>query len=520
MLGSNIQHAIVGKPSRAKRHLRYGRTISILIDNTGVQLAAVQNNLVGAALLDCTKVYLVRHDKDTKEFQNDLITEVSNYLNRFKGIATRYILGIYGAETTFRKISLPALPEAELANAIFWEGDKRIPFGLEDSCYGYYVSPVMDEKTLESYIVSLLAVPRNIVEDKLELLRPLNLQCSAAWHEQQAIGRLLQYLDDYNPDKTIALINVRREGSQISYYQGHRLEFMHNSTAGFAGITGLNDPGSGHEESVKELVLEIQNSLDFYAGQFSANFASDMYLYGDMKYSEALIDAIGSGLGIKVREFPADIKLFKNVPAIVREQIPIVLGAAALALADYELIDFLPIEIQERKKSVGFYRKAVPVLIMLTAIMTFLWGSLEMRNEIAETEYLSTMTQIEKFRNSESYRAYDKIKRELASDRAYLEKIENDRTHIHLNMKNLSQIVPDNIKLELYELLNDGTGNDLTLSGHAVSNDPPPEVILAEFIAQLEASPFFQQVSLNKHAKRMHHGNFEINFTIKMEAVI
>ena len=58
------------------------------------------------------------------------------------------------------------------------------------------------------------------------------------------------------------------------------------------------------------------------------------------------------------------------------------------------------------------------------------------------------------------------------------------------------------------------------MTGHAISSDPPPEIILAEFIARLQDSPFFNNVKLDRHNKMTHDDGFVIDFQIGMDAVI
>jgi hypothetical protein len=54
----------------------------------------------------------------------------------------------------------------------------------------------------------------------------------------------------------------------------------------------------------------------------------------------------------------------------------------------------------------------------------------------------------------------------------------------------------------------------------ASSTDPPPEVILAEFIVRLESSPFFDNVTLDKHSKSSKGSLFTIDFQISMDAIL
>jgi len=519
MLGENKLPNTFSKTSRAKRHLRIGRTISIVIDDSSIQLAAVKNGLFGSKIIACDKIYIPPNLEEESR-DNFMVTEINAFIGEYKGAFTRYLLGVVGSKTTFRKINLPNLPRNELSNAIYWEANKRIPFGLENSCYGYYLDLIDDIKGDEKNSVSLIAVPRSDVEDQLDLLRPLGIKISEVWHEQEAIGLMLPRLQRFDKSKTYALINIQKSGSLISYYRGSHLEFMHSSTIGTESLTEHSQLPLTRDEFIEKLAGEIQNSLDFYAGQFSSSYTSDLFVYGDLSYSDEIIDKLANHIGLNFQRFPTDHSQVSDDNTGLAEQIPISLGAVALGLADYDLIDFLPGELREKRRAVRFYRMAVPALILFMIGIGLFWGLLKMQNEVKSSKLHSALEQIDRFKQSESYIAYNRIKRQLAADQAFLKKLQKDPTHLYLNLQELSRIVPGKIRLEQYDLLPGTKKTTLMIGGKATSFDPPPEIILAEFVAELETSPFYTNVHLSRHTKRNYRGQFEIDFQIEMDAVI
>jgi hypothetical protein len=60
----------------------------------------------------------------------------------------------------------------------------------------------------------------------------------------------------------------------------------------------------------------------------------------------------------------------------------------------------------------------------------------------------------------------------------------------------------------------------LTMAGRVESSDVPPEVILAEFIADLNASPFFSDVTVMRHNKNRTDEGFRVDFSISMRGVV
>ncbi len=519
MLGKNKLPNTFAGTSRVKRHLRFCQTISMLIGESSIQLAAVKNRPLASKIIACDKIYLPSNlDKEGR--RNFIASEINSFIEHNKCFNTRYLLGVAGSETTFRKLTLPALPRSELSRAVYWEANKRIPFGLESSCYGYYLDPIDRAERDRGHIVSLIAVPRSNIEEKLEILRPLGITVSEVWHEQEAIGLMLPRLKDFDKNKTYALINIQKDGSMISYYRGSHLEFTHSNTIGTESLTARSEIPMTRDEFIEKLASEIQNSLDFYAGQFSSSYTSDLFLYGDLSYGDEITERLSEIIGLKFGRFPVENWQIEGSSAELDRQIPVSLGAVALALADRDLIDFLPPELQEKRSSKRFYRAAIPALVIIAVSLGLLWGSLNMQNEVRENRLQSTRQQIERFKNSDSYLAYSRIKRQLAADRAFLEKLQKEPTHLFLNLQELSRIVPKKIRLEQYDLIPGLKKTSLTLAGKATSLDPPPEIILAEFIAALESSPFYTNVHLSRHTKRNNRGEFVIDFQVEMVAVI
>jgi len=513
----------IRRPSRLRRNIRWGKTVAIIIDDTGLQLAAAAEKLYSRSLLDCTRVYFPSSLKDPTDRTNFIITELQEFIKVYSGRNTRYIIGITGMETTFRKIYLPDMPARELDRAVFWEGSKRVPFGLADACYGYYLESNLNRESSETHTVSLLAIPRQEIENRLELLRPINLKISSVWHEQEAVGHLLARLPDFAHDKTQALLNIRRSGSLISYYRGTSLEFVHSSNVGTDSFRLEKASPSRHEQFLESLASEIQNSLDFYAGQYSANFSSDILVYGDLAYSEEIIERLSHYLGLKIRPMSPEVWGHAIRHIQVQDETPPILpclGAVALALADYDLIDFLPREMLEKKSQSRLLRMALPAVAFYAFILAGIWFSMDLDNRTSAGKLDSIQDQIERFRRSDSFIAYGNFKRQMAADRAFLEKIKSNPSYLHLNLMELSRITPPKIKLDEFELIPGSTMGRLTLTGKAFSQDPPPEVILAEFVTGLENSPFYDKIKLTRHAKRQAGNEFVINFQIEMEAVI
>lgn len=508
------------KNGRPKRLYLLGRTISIILNDDSIEMAAAQKMFSVPQLLDVTKIYLP-HTLDSDDRRRDFITvEINRFLKDHKGWVTRYILGIGGSASALRNIALPQMTKKELKNALYWEGNRRIPFGLDDAYYGYHTTKSTSGKGQNSTETILMAVSKTEIDKKLDLLKRLGIHISSVYHELEALGYLLPFIDGYDSQKTYALINVKRKNSEISFYRGTRLEFINISSVGTETLA-VADSQTKHEFFTESLVNEISISLDYYIGQFSNTSTDLVFVYGDLAYSEELIHNLSNRFGIVFRRFPLDnIAGAHRINEQIVEQMPVSLSAAALAISDYDFINFLPPIEKEKIRAKKYFKWAVPAVCTLVLFLSGFWWSLKYSNNINEGRLHATEEQINHIKNSSTFILYTQIKNQLAAEKAIIEKLYQEPTFLNLNLKELTRITPTRIKLNLYDIQNLGARNVIILSGEAVSNQPPPEIILAEFIAGMNNSPFFDRVALKKHSKRYEDDHFKIDFTIEMDGTI
>jgi hypothetical protein len=226
-------------------------------------------------------------------------------------------------------------------------------------------------------------------------------------------------------------------------------------------------------------------------------------------------------MGLQFERFPI---AFDNKARIntgkYGDDLSLSLGTAAAALSDYRMIDFLPAEKKEIRDNARYYRFAVPALITMVLIQLGFLGSIYFENRSEKNRLTDLTGQIERFRSSPSYILYHKVKRQITTDRSVLSLLENEPTFLNLNLKEISRITPEGVKLDQFELTRKENGYGLYIMGKAISSDPPPEIILAEYIARLERSPFYDNIVLKRHIKRPHYSRFVVDFELEMTTKI
>jgi Tfp pilus assembly PilM family ATPase len=505
---------------RWKRRYGFGRTIAIYIDEFSIQFAVVKRFWHITRLLNVTKVYIPSNYDAREKRENFITAEINDYVSQYRRRMTRFVLGVGGPESAIRTLSLPEMSGRELAQAVFWEGNKKIPFGLEEAFWGYHVIVNDGSDSGNLRRVSLLAISKKEVNRPLDQIKT-DIRFDAVYHKLEAIGFLLPHIEGFSEEKTYTLVNIKRNHSEISFYRGARLDFKHVASIGTGTVTGAGRDRKKYDAFTEALVAEIQNSLDYYSGQFSHTAIDTVFVYGDLSYSEDLINLLTDRFDIEFCRFPLDRWLATQPQAReFAEQIPVSLGAVALAIANEEMVNFLPPNLKEKNDARHFYHRAVPALAGFTAILLFILASFQLQVDTNKTVLSAAQNQMRQFETSPSFVIYNQIKQRMAADENLVKQLAHTPSLLNLNLKELSLLTPGGVWLESYLLEGDAPHYSLILTGRAISSAPPPEIILAEFITRLEGSPFFDKIILKKQNKKSLGAEFSLEFCLEMEAVI
>ena len=126
---------------------------------------------------------------------------------------------------------------------------------------------------------------------------------------------------------------------------------------------------------------------------------------------------------------------------------------------------------------------------------------------------------INKFKNSEAYHTYNNLKKQILNSRSYLKKTEKEPSYLSYNLKELSNLTPNQIKLIHFNFNPSKSNQNILIQGVVTSLTIPPEIILAEYTETLASSPLFDNVHIIKHVKKNKEEKFFIEFVINMQGV-
>ncbi len=508
-------------PLRPSQPLNFGTHIALLVEDAAVQMAAVSHLGRYRKILDIDKQYLSHEQHRSKERLGLVNKIVTDFIIKHRGPFSVVSLAVSGRETALRNFLMPALKKKDLASAIEIEAKKQLPFPIDDCTYDYRPISLVKSGGRQLYNISLLAATRRLIKDKLEPFGELKKHVEHIYHVTDVVGRLLPYIEGFDAIGGYTALNIGQIHSEIAFYRGSSLEFYNVINIG-TSMLGKNPDQVSYSFLAESLASEIQMAIDFYTGRFSKTVSNRIFVYGDLAYSNEVIESLRTSSGYSFERFPFDKLGFiskGNLKAFAAE-IPVCLPAFAAASCPAGMSDVLPQEAKRVHRSYRIINYAKAALFTLFFVLMGSWGLLNQAAAIKQGELVSLNSQVSNFVNSEAFKSYNLLKSQIAIDKTYLESAMELPTFLSLNLKELTLLTPKEVRLVNMQFRPNDLDANLVIEGNVYSKEMPPEIILAEFIENLAGSPFYSEVEVNRHIKKETSQGFEISFSIKCRGLI
>ncbi|MFZ1685646.1 MAG: pilus assembly protein PilM [Candidatus Zixiibacteriota bacterium] len=506
---------IAPKPAR-----RSQRHITFAIDQTGIQMAVSKRSTGRPKLLDIRKVYFPA-GADIDQTRAAFITRtVDDYIRQNGGHRATISISITGGDTAFRTFHMPAIKGKGFASAVSFEAKKQLPFPVQDCQYDF--RPIYRTKVegREGIRVALLAATKRLVADQLAPFDQIGFQIHQVYHAQDVVGALLRNLPDFAEDRHYTLVNVERHRTEISYYRGTTLEFYHICSVGSSFLANRSDL-TIFEYFAESLAGEIQNSLDYYSGHYSGVFTTRIYIYGDLSYTDELINLLHEHFGYEFRRFPTEeLTVDMGSDPSTADSLSVSLPVLAAALNTTQLANLLPPDRRQTIERTRNNRTAVFGLVGLVALLAVIWLGLRGDLSRTQTEFANTTHQVDTFKSSELYSTYNLLKRQIVSRQAYLTKSAPTPSYLALSLKELSLVAPRTVKFRTLNFKEETPERNLLLIGTISASPTPGEVTLAELVENLSASPLYRNVTVIGYSKHPSANGQELDFQIGMKGLL
>ncbi len=511
------EYSITGVAPR--QTLLFGKVLSFSIDNHSIQMAASFHYGRSFRIIDVYKEYFIQDEENICKIEDFHEQHIQEFTKKHQSWFTKIFITITGVSTLYRTFLLPQLKQKDLSSAVQFEVKKVIPFPIEESVYDFRIIQKIEDLESNRVKVSLHAATKSNIQKQLASFQKLNIKIDKILHSQDTIGQLLGLLKDFDHKKSYILINIGRKVTEISFYHGKTLEFSRSSELS-TDMLGTSGGTTKLEYFAEAIANEIQNSLDFYSGQLNSSSNNSIMLYGDFAYSDEFIFLLNEKLDIDLARFPIDnLKIAYNKDHDI-ESFPVCLPVFATSVNYSKLPDLLPIPLKQERKSqkLNLYLKTAAAIVLISLSSSWFYTSTTIGTML--TNQTSLKKQVQIFEESDAFHTYKLIKQEIAYDRLYIDLAKEAPSYMHLNLKELSHLTPAKIKLFHLDYNPKEDAQNYFIQGIVRSTDIPPEITLAEFIENLSASQFYEDVQIIRHVKKKNKSTFEIEFLIKMKGIV
>jgi type IV pilus assembly protein PilM len=227
------------------------------------------------------------------------VAEAVRRLFESRAIRTRDVAAsLSGNAVIVKKITLPAMTEAELANSIYWEAEQYIPFDIQDVNLDYQVLEPADKGSANgSMDVLLVAAKKEKIADYTGVIAQAGRAAVVVDVDAFALQNAYEANYGVEPGAVIVLLNAGAGATNINILSGDQSVFTRDVSIGGNAYTEalqreLNLPYEAADQlkrgtavdgvtfdearpvlrAVSEnVMLEIQKTFDF----FKATAASD-----------------------------------------------------------------------------------------------------------------------------------------------------------------------------------------------------------------------------------------------------
>ncbi|HEX9295276.1 MAG TPA: type IV pilus assembly protein PilM [Polyangiaceae bacterium] len=259
--GNNLVGVDIGSSSIKVCQLRDGRKGLELIRLGFLPLPAktiVDGHVMnGGAIVECLS--RIFHDRKIKS--RDIAMSVS------------------GQSVIIRKITVPMMTAAELAEQIQWEAEQHIPFDIKDVQIDYEVLRRRPEAGQMDLL--LVAAKRDEIQDYAQLARDAKLKPQVVDIDAFTIQNVFEFSRGLPPDQTVAIINVGASLSTLNVVARGISAFTRDISNGGNFIT---------EEIRKRLGITFEQAEDYKCGRPEAGTPPHQL----MSIMQGVIDSIAA----------------------------------------------------------------------------------------------------------------------------------------------------------------------------------------------------------------------------------
>ena len=227
-----------------------------------------------------------------------------------------------------KKITLPQMTEAELAESIYWEAEQYIPFDIQDVNLDYQVLDGADggKGTMD---VLLVAAKKEKIADYTGVIAQAGRTAVIVDVDAFALQNAYEVNYGTDPAAVIVLLNAGASATNINILSGEQSVFTRDVSIGGNAYTealqrelslpyevaaqskrGETVDGVGFEEArpvlravTENVMLEIQKTFDFFKATASSDRIDRLVVSGGASRAEGFTEILAERFGAPVDTF-------------------------------------------------------------------------------------------------------------------------------------------------------------------------------------------------------------------------
>lgn len=272
---------------------------------------------------------------------------VSQLLDSLRLRRARVVAALSGHAVIVKRLSLPAMSQAELNEAIPWEAEQYIPFDLSEVQLDYQVVGEGDA-TKNSLDVLLVAAKRDRIDDRTGIIAQAGRKPVVLDIEAFALANAYQMNYPERTDPLSALIHVGHSVTIVCLLEKGEPVFTRDISIGgqihldalvrelgpagvdeaaarrvlhgqFPADIGAEQTAAVLREASAQLVLEVRKTVDFYRATAPVEKLSRVVLSGGAYQAVGLVDLLASEFGAPVDVFDPFRRVTRSSRAIGAE---------------------------------------------------------------------------------------------------------------------------------------------------------------------------------------------------------
>jgi type IV pilus assembly protein PilM len=235
-----------------------------------------------------------------------------------------------GNAVIVKKIALPTMTEAELAESIYWEAEQYIPFDIQDVNLDYQIldagNPAAGKSTMD---VLLVAAKKEKIADYTGVIGQAGRAAVVVDVDAFALQNAYEVNYGFQPGAVVMLLNVGASATNINILQGDQSVFTRDIAIGGNAYTeavqkelnlafeqadqlkrGMDVEGASFEDArpvlravTENVMLEVQKTFDFFKATAASEKVDRIVISGGASRAEGFIEML-------TERFEAPVEIF------------------------------------------------------------------------------------------------------------------------------------------------------------------------------------------------------------------